>query len=73
MTIAGLGNSAARFVAAAGVFAGHYAQIGHQLRSTGESPQVTNFGDDHRGRQQIYAAQGQETVVAGAQFSRKRS
>jgi P-type conjugative transfer protein TrbG len=42
------------------VFAGHYAQIGHQLRSTGKTPQVTNFSDDHRGRQQIYAAQGHQ-------------
>ncbi len=57
MAVAGAGNPSLPSAVAAGVFAGHQAQIGHQLLGGAEALEVSDLRGQYYGRDQVHAAQ----------------
>jgi len=58
MAVAGLGDATLVALCAAGVFGGCEAEVGHELPRVVEAGQVTEFGDDRDGGEELYTAQG---------------
>ena len=58
MTVAGLGDATLAALCATGVFGRCEAEVGHELPRVVEAGQVTEFGDDGDGGEELYTAQG---------------
>ena len=57
MAVAGLGDAALAPLVAAGVFAGHQAEVGHELPRMPETPRASEFTDQDHGSDHGEAAQ----------------
>ena len=63
--VAGLGDGALPALAARAVFAGHQAEVGHQLARVLETHEVLQLRDDGDGRDQLHTAHGLQRLHDG--------
>lgn len=65
--VAGLGDRTLALAGAAGVFAGHQAEVGHELARVGEAVEVLDLGGDGHGRDKLDTAHGLQSRDDGGQ------